>query len=63
VLMSYQEYERLRRARSLGAYERFSQRLGREIERQGMSQEQLLAELREDRREVFEEQYGRATQD
>ena len=58
VLMSYQEYETLSRERALEAFERFSRNLGREIEKQGLTEEQLLEELKETRREVFKEQYG-----
>ena len=58
VLMSYQEYEKMRREQALEAFERFSRPLGREIEEQGLTQEQLLAELKESRQEVFQEQYA-----
>lgn len=58
VLMSYQEYERLSRERAGDAFERFSRGLGREIERQGLTEEQLLDELAQTRQEIFEEQYG-----
>jgi len=58
VLMSYQEYEKLSRERALRAFERFSRSLGREIEKQGLTEEQLLKDLEESRREVFKEQYG-----
>lgn len=58
VLMSYQEYKRLRRDRALQAFDRFSRTLGREIEKQGLTEEQLLEDLKESRREIFKEQYG-----
>jgi prevent-host-death family protein len=58
VLLSYQEYEKLNRERALEAFERFSRDLGQEIEKQGLTEEQLLEELQETRREVFKEQYG-----
>jgi prevent-host-death family protein len=58
VLMSYQEYENLGRERALKAFERFSRNLGREIEKQELTEERLLEELKETRREVFKEQYG-----
>ena len=58
VLMSYQEYEKLGRERALRAFERFSRSLGREIEKQGLTEDQLLKELEESKQEVFEEQYG-----
>jgi len=58
VLMSYQEYEKLSRERALSAFERFSRSLGREVEKRGLTEEQLLKDLEESRREVFEEQYA-----
>ena len=58
VLMSYQEYERLSRKQALEAFERFSRGLGREIEKQGLTEEQLLRELAETRQEVFKEEYA-----
>ena len=57
VLMSYQEYEKLSREGALRAFERFSRSLGREIEKRGLTEEQLLKELEESRREVFKGQY------
>jgi PHD/YefM family antitoxin component YafN of YafNO toxin-antitoxin module len=58
VLMSYQEYQNLSRERALEAFKRLGQDLGREIEKQGLTEEQLLEELEETRRQVFKEQYG-----
>ena len=58
VLMSYQEYEKMRREQALEAFERFSRPLGREVEEQRLSEDQLLAELKQSRREVFQEQYA-----
>lgn len=58
VLMSYQEYDRLQRRQALESFDRLSLELGREIERRGISEEQLLQELKQDRQEVFHEQYG-----
>jgi prevent-host-death family protein len=58
VLMSYQEYEKLSRERALEAFERFSRGLGREIEKQGLTEEQLFEELKQTRQEVFEEHYA-----
>ena len=61
VLLSYQEYEKLSRERSVEAFDLLSRRLGRQIEDQGLSVEQLLTELRGDRKEAFRDQYaGRA---
>ena len=61
VLMSYQEYEKLSQERALEAFERFSRDLGREIEKQGLTEEQLFKELEEARQKVFEEQYAAHT--
>lgn len=58
VLMSYQEYEKLRGQQAVDAFQRFSRELGREVERQGISEEELLGELKRVRREVFDEAYG-----
>src|SRR2546427_545841 len=59
VLMSYQEYEKLSRDRATAAFERFSHELGREIEQQAITEEALLDELEETKREVYEQRYGR----
>ena len=58
VLLSYQEYEKLSRERSLEAFDLFSRRLGRQIEDQGLGVEQLLTELKGDRKEAFRDQYA-----
>ena len=58
VLMSYQEYEKLRGQQAVDAFQRFSRELGREVERQGVTEEELLEELKQTRGEVFEDTYG-----
>jgi len=58
VLLSYQEYDRLQRRQALESFDLLSLDLGGEIERRGISEEQLLQELKQDRQEVFHEQYG-----
>jgi prevent-host-death family protein len=58
VLMSYQEYQKIKRDLALEAFERFSRPFGRDIEEQGLSEDALLAELKESRKEVFGEQYA-----
>ena|SRR5204863_5064637 len=60
VLLSYQEYERLSQQRATAAFEKFSKPLGQEIEGQGLTEEQMLVELDQVKREVYEEQYGRS---
>src|SRR5947209_15373172 len=59
VLLSYEEYERLSRERATAAFDAFSRALGREIEQQGVTEEDLLGELEETKREVYREKYGR----
>jgi prevent-host-death family protein len=59
VLMSYQEYEKLRRQQALVAFEQFSRSLGAELERQGVSEEEALAELDEDKKALYREKYGK----
>ncbi len=58
VLMSFQEYEKLVRQQAEGAFQRLGRELGREVERQGLSQEQLFEEAKKAQREVYEEKYG-----
>ena len=62
VILSVDEYERLvarRRRESLAAFNEFARSLGKEVERRGLTEEELLADLDETKREVFEERYGR----
>ena len=58
VLLSYQEYQKLTQQRAVAALEQFSQKLGREIDRQGLSEEELVDELKRAQQEVYEERYG-----
>lgn len=58
VLLSYQEYERLRRAEAVTAFEQFSRGIGREVEQQGLTEEELRDELKRVRQQVYHEQYG-----
>jgi len=59
VLMSYQEYERLSRGQSVAAFEGFSRAFGQELEQQGVTEEDLVQELEEAKKEVYKERYGR----
>lgn len=59
VLLSYQEYQKLKKDRALAAFDRFSQELGRDIERQGLTEEKLLSELEQDKKELYQEKYGK----
>ena len=58
VLMSYQEYEKLTRQQAMAAFEQFSRDLGREAERQGLTEEQLFDEVRAVKQDLYEERYG-----
>ena len=60
VMLSYQEYEQLMRERALKAHRELVIALSQEAERQGLTEEQALAELETTKQNVFEEQYGRA---
>ena len=58
VMVSYEEYEQMMRERALATHRNLVRALGQEADRQGLTEEQLFEELKETRREVFEEQYG-----
>jgi prevent-host-death family protein len=59
VLLSIAEYEQLLRYQRLMMFDQFTQDLGREVERRGLDEEELMNELEETKGEVFLEQYGR----
>lgn len=58
VIMSYQEYETLRRQQAVAAFEQFSREFGKELVERGITEEQLLAELEQDKQALYEEKYG-----
>ena len=58
VLISYQEYEDLMRLRALAAHRELMGALSQEAEKQGLTEEQLLAELEENRRAAYKTAYG-----
>jgi prevent-host-death family protein len=58
VMMSYQEYEKLTRQQAIAAFDQFSRDLGREAERQGLTETQLLDEVEAVKRDLYEERYG-----
>jgi len=58
VLISYQEYENLRRQRAIVAFEEFSRALGRDLEKQGLTEEQILADLEQEKQALYQEKYG-----
>lgn len=58
VIVSMPEYKRLTREQGLKDFYRLARSLGREAEEQGLTEEQLMAELDEDKRAMYEETYG-----
>ncbi|HLB46501.1 MAG TPA: type II toxin-antitoxin system Phd/YefM family antitoxin [Anaerolineales bacterium] len=59
VLLPIAEYEQLLRYKRLMLFDKFTREFGQEVERRGLSEAELMAELEETKREVFREQYGR----
>ena len=60
VVLSMAEYERLvARRRRKAAFHNFARQLGQEVEKLGLTEEELMKDLKQTKREVFEEQYGR----
>lgn len=60
VMMSYQEYEQLMRERVAVVHRDLVIALGQELERQGLTEEQLMLQLEASKRKVYEERYGKA---
>lgn len=58
VLLSMPEYERLLRYQRLAEFNKLARAIGRDVEKSGLTEEQLMEELEETKREVFREQYG-----
>ena len=58
VLLSYPEYEDLMHLRAQAAHRELLRGLGQEAERQSLSEEQMMAELEKDKREVYNAAYG-----
>ncbi len=58
VLLSYPEYEEFMHLRALAAHRELVQALGQEAERQGLSEEQVMIDLEEDKRAAFKTTYG-----
>ncbi len=59
VFIPAEEYEELRRYRSQAAFHAFAREFGREVERQGISEEEFLADVKKTRQELFAETYGK----
>ncbi len=58
VLLSYSEYEDLMHLRALAAHRELVQSLSQEAEHQGLTEEQLMAELDQDKRAAYKAAYG-----
>ena len=58
VMMSYQEYEQLMRERAQAAHRNLVGSLGKEAQEQGLTEEQLQADLEETKKEVYQDAYG-----
>jgi prevent-host-death family protein len=58
VILSYEEYEQLMRTQALEAHRELTIALNQEAERQGLTEEQLAAEIEEDKKAIFQEMYG-----
>lgn len=64
VMLSLAEYTSLMRAREarearLKHFEETARRIGQEIERQGLSEEEVLAQLEQTQQELYDERYGK----
>lgn len=63
VILSVEEYEKLvSRQNAKAAFRDFARNLGKEVEKLGLTEEELLADLEITKREVFEERYGKINQ-
>lgn len=63
VMLSMAEYQLLMRERELREqrlkkYEDTARRIGQEIERHGLSEEEVLAQLEETQQQTYEDRYG-----
>jgi len=58
AVISMDEYEEYRRLATAQMHTDLVRRLGPEAERQGLTEEELLAELKETRRTLYAETYG-----
>jgi hypothetical protein len=52
------DHEQFSRHKRLALFDEFTRELGEEVEKRSLTEEQLMAELEETKREVFEERYG-----
>lgn len=60
VIISMADYEKYRRALALENLRELNRELNKEMERRGITEEQLIKDMEKTKQEVFEEQYGPA---
>lgn len=60
AIISMDDLEKLSRLEKLEHFDRFTKALGQEVERRGISEEQLIKDVEKTKQKVFEEQCGRA---
>ncbi len=58
VILSFPDYKRLIRQAKLARFERLSLAAGLEAERQGLTEEELEAEMEEIKEQLYQETYG-----
>lgn len=58
TFLSKEEYDQLMQFKRLAEFNEFTRQFGQEIERRGLTEEELMAGLEETKDEVFNEQYG-----
>ena len=58
VLLSYPEYQEFMRLRALAAHRELTRTLGQAAQKQGLTEEQLLTELEDDKQALYRETYG-----
>jgi prevent-host-death family protein len=58
VLLSYQEYQELKRRKIMAAFQGFSRSVGQAAHDQGLTEEELARDLEEARKAAVKERYG-----
>src|SRR5438552_17876908 len=59
AIISMEDYEQYRRLMAQQLHANLGRKLGAEVERQGLSEEDLIASMEEDREAVYQEMYGK----
>ncbi len=58
VLLSFQEYEKLKRDHAIATFDMLSHSIGLAIDEQSITEEELSADVEAARHEVYSERYG-----